>query len=271
MPELPEVETTRRGISSYILHHKVHAFKVREPRLRWPVPTALAKILPGQRIDSIKRRAKYLLLGAETGTLIIHLGMSGSLHIVAAKLAPETHDHVDIIMDNGQCLRLRDPRRFGAVLWTTQDPCQHPLLRHIGPEPLTKSFSGNYLYRASRKRRCAIKTLLMNARIVAGVGNIYANEALYHAGIRPGWAAGRLSHQDCGALAMAVKSTLKQAIRAGGTTLKDFTNSVGQPGYFGQSLQVYGRQDRPCMRCASPIKRKIIAQRASYYCPKCQS
>ncbi len=271
MPELPEVETTRRGISPYILHHKVRAFNIWESRLRWPVPAALAKILPGQRIDSIKRRAKYLLLGTETGTLIIHLGMSGSLRIVTAGLAPQAHDHVDMIMDNGQGLRLRDPRRFGAVLWTTQDPYQHPLLRHIGPEPMARAFSGDYLYSTYRKRRCAIKTLLMNAHVVAGVGNIYANEALYHAGIRPGRAAGRLSRQDCGALVTAIKSTLEQAIQAGGTTLKDFTNSAGQPGYFSQSLRVYGRQDQPCGRCGHPIKRKIISQRASYYCPKCQS
>lgn len=271
MPELPEVETTRRGISPYLLNQKIREFKVREPRLRWPVPAALAKILPGQRIDSIKRRAKYLLLGTEVGTLILHLGMSGSLRIVATGSPPEPHDHVDMIMDNGQCLRLRDPRRFGAVLWTSQDPSQHPLLKHIGPEPLTKAFSGDYLYGACRKRRCTIKMLLMNARIVAGVGNIYANEALYHAGIRPGRAAGRLSHRDCATLTRLVKSTLKQAIRAGGTTLKDFVNSAGQPGYFGQSLQVYDRQGQPCGHCGAPIKHKIIAQRASYYCPQCQS
>jgi len=269
MPELPEVETTRLGITPPLLGQKVTAVRVRNPRLRWPVAPELSRLLPGQKIESVERRAKYLLLGTTAGSVILHLGMSGSLSVVPADTPPGPWDHLDLALESGLCLRLRDPRRFGAALWTT-DPAHHALLAHLGPEPLGPDFSADYLYRACRGRRAAIKSLIMDSRVVVGVGNIYASEALFLAGIRPGRAAGRLSRRDCAALTRTIRTTLRRAIRAGGTTLRDFRQSDGQPGYFRQRLYVYGREGEPCRRCRGTIKRRVQGQRSSYYCPDCQ-
>jgi len=270
MPELPEVETTRRGIEPYVTGCMVEKMIVRERRLRWPIKKGLEQQLRGQRIINVSRRGKYLLLHTQAGTLIIHLGMSGSLRILPKDTAPLKHDHVDIVLDNQQYLRLRDPRRFGCVFWTTADPLQHDLLKNLGPEPLSDAFDADYLYTTSRKRKVAIKQFIMNSHIVVGVGNIYANEALFLAGIRPGLAAGRLSKSRCQQLVEAIKSVLHQAIQQGGTTLRDFTASDGNPGYFQLQLNVYGRGGEPCSRCGTVIKCLHQGQRATYYCPKCQ-
>lgn len=270
MPELPEVETTRRGIKPHILKQTVQQVIIRERRLRWPVDPDLERHLLGQRIVDVSRRGKYLVLATPGGSLIIHLGMSGSLRIVPWDTPAAKHDHVDILFSNHQCLRLRDPRRFGSLFWIADEPLQHPLLKDLGPEPLGTEFNGEYLYAVSRKRKIAIKLLIMNSHIVTGVGNIYANEALFLAGIRPGTAAGRLSKSRCHALADAIKAVLNSAIQQGGTTLRDFTASDGNPGYFQLQLNTYGRAGEPCPRCSTPIKCVQQGQRATYYCPQCQ-
>jgi formamidopyrimidine-DNA glycosylase len=271
MPELPEVETTRRGIKPYVSGQRIVKVIVRERRLRWPVQKGLEHQLCGQQIDKVSRRGKYLLLHTGAGTLIIHLGMSGSLRILPSDTAPQKHDHVDIVLSNQQCLRLRDPRRFGCIFWTTTDPLQHELLKHLGPEPLSEAFDADYLYTSSRKRKVAVKQLIMNSHIVVGVGNIYANEALFLAGIRPGLAAGRISKPRYQQLVNAIKTVLSNAIQQGGTTLRDFIASDGNPGYFQLQLNVYGRSGEPCPRCGAAIKSVHQGQRATYYCPKCQS
>lgn len=271
MPELPEVETTCRGIRPHILGQRVSAVRVHNKHLRWPVPAALARQLAGHLLLDVTRRAKYLLLHADNGTLILHLGMSGSLRVAHREQALEKHEHMEIILESGQCLRLRDPRRFGAALWTQQDPLRHKLLKDLGPEPLGDLFSGAYLYEKSRGRKGAVRDFLMNTRIVAGIGNIYANEALFHAGIRPQRAAGSLSRARYLQLAVAIRATLKKAIRAGGTTLRDFRNSQGQPGYFQQTLYVYGRAGEPCTTCATPVRGLRLGQRSAFLCPMCQS
>jgi formamidopyrimidine-DNA glycosylase len=270
VPELPEVETTRRGIAPHILGHCVTRVVMRQPRLRWPIPRRLVKDLPGQRIEHIERRGKYLLLHCSRGTVIIHLGMSGSLRVVDKDTPPQAHDHFDIEFDHGQVLRLRDPRRFGAVLWTTRPAQQHRLLRDLGPEPLSDAFSADYLYSRSRNRRSAIKTFIMDSKVVVGVGNIYANEALFLAGIRPTLAAGRISRPRYQRLVDAIKQVLRAAIRSGGTTLRDFTDSQGKPGYFQQQLLIYGKEGESCPQCGADIRLIRQAQRASYYCPHCQ-
>ncbi|MCI0507955.1 MAG: bifunctional DNA-formamidopyrimidine glycosylase/DNA-(apurinic or apyrimidinic site) lyase [Gammaproteobacteria bacterium] len=270
MPELPEVETTRRGIASCITNRQITDVIVRQRNLRWPVPFRLRKTLAGQTISSIQRRGKYLLLSMQSGTLLIHLGMSGSLRVVPANLPAEKHDHVDIVFDNHSVLRLRDPRRFGAMLWTQQNPLQHKLLKDLGVEPLAKDFTAEYLFNAARKRKVAIKQFIMDSHIVVGVGNIYANEALFLAGIRPTIAAKNLSLPRMQQLVTAIKLVLKDAIRSGGTTLRDFTRGDGRPGYFRQQLNVYGREGDPCKRCGTPIKLIRQGQRASYYCHRCQ-
>jgi formamidopyrimidine-DNA glycosylase len=248
----------------------VRVLVVRNRHLRWPIPTALGAQLPGQRIRAITRRAKYLLLGLDRGTLIVHLGMSGSLRVLPAATPPDTSDHVDVVLDDGNCLRLRDPRRFGALLWTTRDPKQHKLLKHIGPEPFDPACDGDYLFRATRRRTVAIRDLLLNGRIIAGIGNIYANEALFAAGIRPTHAAGRVSRARCAQLVAALRTTLAKAIDAGGTTLRDFQQADGNPGYFRQELRVYGRATLPCPHCRHPIRALALGQRRVFYCPKCQ-
>jgi len=268
MPELPEVETTRRGIAPLLLDQMVTGAVIRQPRLRWPVPE-LANRLTGQHIQAVERRAKYLLLRFVEGALIIHLGMSGSLRILPATTPPRTHDHVDLLFGD-RCLRLHDPRRFGAILWCEDDPLRHPRLRDLGPEPLSAAFDRDYLQAISRRRRVAIKNLLMDGHVVVGVGNIYASEALFRAGIHPARGCHRVSGTRLGSLVAEVKVVLQQAIERGGTTLRDFLDQSGQPGYFAQELLVYGRAGQPCRQCAATIKTCRIGQRASAYCPNCQ-
>ncbi len=270
MPELPEVETTRRGIAPYVRDQVVSQVLVRQPRLRWPVTENLARLLVGQTIDSVSRRAKYLLLGSARGTLLIHLGMSGSLRVLTKFAAPGAHDHVDLSFASGTTLRLTDPRRFGAVLWAGKEPLAHRLLRALGPEPLEAGFTKGHLYQASRGRRGPVKNFIMDGHIVVGVGNIYASEALFRAGIHPLRAAGRISRSRYDNLQRHIRDTLGAAIEAGGTTLRDFVDGDGQPGYFGQSLAVYGRAGLPCVTCAAAIRQRVIGQRASYYCASCQ-
>jgi formamidopyrimidine-DNA glycosylase len=270
MPELPEVETTRRGIAPHVTGRTVARVLVREPRLRWPVPRELIAELPGQTIAAVGRRGKYLLFKTAAGTALVHLGMSGSLRLIAAAARPDTHDHVDIVFTDGRALRLRDPRRFGSLLWTTQPPEEHPLLRDLGPEPLGEHFGGDYLFTAARGRKVAVKHFLMNSHVVVGIGNIYANEALYLAGIHPRRAAGRIGRERYHQLAAAIRRVLNEAIAAGGTTLRDFTNGVGEPGYFGTYLRVYGRGGEPCPQCQQPIREIRQGQRSTFYCPACQ-
>ena len=270
MPELPEVETTRRGLEPHLLGQQIKGVAVRHSGLRHPIPAELAQILPGQTIREVGRRGKYLLLRCDRGWLILHLGMSGSLRMLPAAAPPQKHDHFDLLLDDGQCLRLRDPRRFGAVLWTETDALRHPLLANLGVEPLTADFSGDFLHQALRGRSAAIKLALMDGRLVVGVGNIYANEALFRAGIRPTTSVGRLSAARCARLAEAVKETLQLAIAAGGSTLRDFVDSDGKPGYFQQQYLVYGRTGLPCLRCGTPIRQLRQGQRSTFYCPRCQ-
>ena len=270
MPELPEVETTRRGIEPHIHHRVVTDIIVRQRSLRWPVPTQLKQHICNQEIKRVDRRGKYLLLRLDKGTVIIHLGMSGSLRICAANTPVEKHDHIDIIFDNHNILRLRDPRRFGAVLWTTKDPAKHKLLSSLGPEPLQDSFNGEYLFEQTRKRSAAIKSVIMNSHIVVGVGNIYACESLFLAGINPKRKAGSLSQERCEKLATAIKQVLSESIRQGGTTLRDFTRENGEPGYFAQKLFVYGRTGEQCISCGGSIKQVKQQQRSTFYCTQCQ-
>ena len=275
MPELPEVETTRRGIAPHLVGQTIASVIIRNPRLRWPIPAELAEILPGLNIQTVARRAKYLLLNCGTGTLIVHLGMSGSLRILSEKPthlmeSPQKHDHFDLILNDKTILRLRDPRRFGAVLWHTGDCLLHPLLKNLGPEPLTADFNAQQLYEITRGRRVAIKDMLMNSHMVVGVGNIYANEALFHAGINPQNTAGNISIARYERLVLAVKQTLQQAIEAGGSSLRDFVHSDGNPGYFQQQYWVYGRGNQSCKKCNHLIKQIKQGQRSSFYCPHCQ-
>ncbi|MHB8404882.1 MAG: bifunctional DNA-formamidopyrimidine glycosylase/DNA-(apurinic or apyrimidinic site) lyase [Gammaproteobacteria bacterium] len=270
MPELPEVETARRGIEPHLLNRTVSTVVVRDKRLRWPVPRALIETLPGQRINSVTRRGKYLLLHTPAGTALLHLGMSGSLRVLPADTPAEKHDHLDIVLDSGRALRLRDPRRFGTLLWTTSDPGGHKLLRMLGPEPLGDDFDGDYLFAKARRRKVAIKNFIMNGHIVVGVGNIYASEALFLARINPQRTAGKISRERYQALAKAIRKVLNAAIKAGGTTLRDFSRADGEPGYFRQHLRVYGRAGKPCKRCGTTIAARVTGQRSTYYCPGCQ-
>ncbi len=269
MPELPEVETTKRGIAPYLLDQVVVQVVVRNPSLRWPIPMDLPTILAGQSIQTVLRRAKYLLLGFESGTLILHLGMSGSLRIQSTEL-PQKHDHFDLVLNSGKILRLRDPRRFGAVLWYTGNIHVHPLLVHLGVEPLTEAFNAESFYRETRGKRASIKETLMNNKIVVGVGNIYANEALFQAGVNPKITAGRISLVRYEKLVQAVKEILQKAIEAGGSSLRDFVNSNGEPGYFQQQYWVYGRSGKDCRKCNGLIKQFKQGQRSSFYCSHCQ-
>lgn len=270
MPELPEVETTRRGIEPYILGKRFSNIIIREHRLRWPVNYDLATELTGLAIQSIARRAKYLLIRTEKGTLIIHLGMSGSLQITPSDKPVDKHDHVDFVFSDDTTLRFNDTRRFGAILWTTEQVEKHPLIKYLGPEPLSNVFTGEQLYRLSRKRKLPVKSFIMDNHVVVGVGNIYANEALFKAGIHPKRQAGRISLSRYKTLALCIKTVLKQAIEQGGTTLRDFVNESGKPGYFQQSLSVYGHTGELCTHCSEIIKQIRIGQRSSYFCPACQ-
>jgi len=243
---------------------------VRDRRLRWPIDAKIESAIRGRLVRRVERRAKYLLIGSDAGTLLVHLGMSGSLRIVSSDVPPRPHDHWDLVIDSGKVLRFHDPRRFGSLHWIEGDPLKHPLLAKLGPEPLSADFDAEYLYRATRKRSVAIKLLLMNSQVVVGVGNIYANEALFRAGIAPRRAAGRLTRTQAQALVHAIKSVLKEAIKIGGTTLRDYVNAAGTPGYFKQKLFVYERAKQPCRVCKTPIKQVAQGQRSTYWCATCQ-
>ena len=276
MPELPEVEVTRLGIAPYLEGRSIEQIVIRNPRLRWPIPDNLPSILPRVTIQSVSRRAKFLLFDCCIGTLLIHLGMSGSLRILQGKKKasvdlPEKHDHFDTVLHDQTVLRLRDPRRFGAVLWHEGDDIfQHPLLRNLGPEPLTENFNASYLLRQTRGSRVNIKQTLMNNQIVVGVGNIYANEALFLAGINPKIAAGRIGLKRYEKLVGTIKTLLKQAIAAGGSSLRNFVNSNGNKGYFQYQYWVYARGNQSCKKCAHVIKQIKQGQRSSFYCAECQ-
>lgn len=268
MPELPEVETTKRGITPWLLNQRIEKITVRQPKLRWPVEEAI-QTLAGQRINSIERRAKYILIETNQGTAIWHLGMSGSLRLVEAGTAPEKHDHIDWLLSNGKVLRYHDPRRFGALLYVEPNS-ESSHLSHLGPEPLSDEFNLNYLHQRSRNKTQAIKTFIMDNKTVVGVGNIYANESLFKAGIRPQTAAGKVSKARYERLITEIKHVLAAAIEQGGTTLRDFVGGDGKPGYFAQQLTVYGRGGLPCLVCKSTLQELRLGQRSSVFCPKCQ-
>ena len=269
MPELPEVETTRRGLAPHLIGRRVLGATLRRPDLRWPIAREIAAELPGQRIAAVTRRAKYLLVEAETGSALLHLGMSGSLRVLPNTTVPGIHDHVDIALDSGKVLRFNDPRRFGCLLWQPAGTV-HELLAKLGPEPLAGDFDGDHLWRLSRGRSAPVKNFLMDQSIVVGVGNIYAAEALFKAGITPQRAAGRVSRARYAALAEAVKQILAHAIARGGTTLRDFLAPDGAPGYFEQELLVYGRAGERCKACKTPLRSGVLGQRATVWCPRCQ-
>ena len=270
MPELPEVETTRRGIAP-MLHNRVpRQVVVRQVKLRWPVPVTALQGWCGAPIEQVWRRGKWLGLSSDNGHVLIHLGMSGCLRIVPADCPVQAHDHVDVVLDHGKVLRYTDPRRFGAWLFTATDPLHHPRLRHLGPEPLSAAFTSEWLARQCSRSRRAIKALIMDSRVVVGVGNIYATEALFRAGIHPARGANTLSKRAVSRLVAEIQAVLAAAIEQGGTTLQDFTRPDGRPGYFAQALQVYGRAGQPCPRCGTLLHQQQIAQRSSVFCPVCQ-
>jgi formamidopyrimidine-DNA glycosylase len=270
MPELPEVETTLKGIKPFVLQQQITSVVIRHHGLRWPVPADLAGVLAGQTVQQLTRRGKYLLFQTERGNLLLHLGMSGSLRILTQFAPAKKHDHLDISLANGIILRLTDPRRFGAVLWTEDDVSLHPLIAHLGPEPLETSFTGDYLWKKSRHRKVSVKTFLMDSKIVVGVGNIYAAESLFAARLNPKKAAGKISLRDYKILCLSVKKILRQAIKKGGTTLKDFVGSDGKKGYFSINLKVYGRGGKKCLVCDTTLKENRLGQRSTVYCPRCQ-
>jgi formamidopyrimidine-DNA glycosylase len=270
MPELPEVETSRRGIAPYIEGQRIAKVVIRERRLRWPVDPNVDRRLTGATIDSVGRRAKYLLLNTGSGSAIIHLGMSGSVFVVEHGTPAGIHEHFDLELGSGKVLRFRDPRRFGSLHWA-ENPAQHWLIENLGPEPLGDFFDGEYLWRKSRGRRVAVKQFIMNANIVVGVGNIYASESLFLARINPKRAAGRISRERYDALAGAIRRVLEKAIKAGGTTLRDFYGGDGEPGYFRHELAVYDREDEPCVSCGAPVAAIAQGQRRTYYCKRCQT
>jgi len=269
MPELPEVETTLRGITPHLQNHQIESVKVTQPQLRWPV-SAEFYTLTQLPVLSLRRRAKYIIINTAAGHIIIHLGMSGSLRIVDQNEPRRKHDHVEFILSSGRLMRYHDPRRFGAVLWTADRVEEHVLINKLGPEPLDVQFDSEHLHRATRNRKTAIKNLIMDSHVVVGVGNIYASEALFLAGVRPGMAAGRITRAQSSSIARTIKQVLTAAIEQGGTTLRDFVNSDGVPGYFQQTLNVYGRAGEPCRSCNALIKTKTIGQRSTFYCPNCQ-
>lgn len=270
MPELPEVEATRRGIERAAAGQRIRELRIYDARLRWPVDRAIPSLIAGQTLAAVARRAKYLLLVLERGALILHLGMSGSLRVLPADTPLRKHDRFDLILDNGTTLRFNDPRRFGSLHFTLEDPARHRLLQHLAPEPFAAEFDAAYLRRITQRRRAAIKQVLMNSRLVTGVGNIYASEALFRARIHPRRRAARLSQRDCAQLVRAVRAALAAAIRAGGTTLRDYVGTDGNPGAFRRKLYVYERDGQPCRRCGTLIRRITQGQRSSYFCPHCQ-
>ena len=270
MPELPEVETTRLGLTPHLEGKRIRTAVVRNRHLRWPVPRALPELVAGRRIERLVRRSKYLLVDCGGAWLILHLGMSGSLRVVPADTPAGAHDHVDLVLETGSALRLHDPRRFGAVLWEPGEPTRHKLLQGLAPEPLETAFSPRWLFERTRGRKAAIKTVLMDNRLVCGVGNIYANESLFRAGIHPARAAGRISQARYVKLVDEIRATLSAAIEAGGSSLRDFVRADGSPGHFQQHYLVYGRQGERCGRCGHTIKSTRIGQRSAFYCPHCQ-
>ena len=270
MPELPEVEVSRMGIAPHIEGHKIERVNVHDTRLRWPVPDQVHHV-EGSRLLRVVRRAKYLLLETEQGTLILHLGMSGKLRVVPIETPRVKHDHIEIEFATGQCLRLNDPRRFGALLFTETNADEHKLLAMLGPEPLTDEFNADYLFERSRNKKQPIKTFIMDNHQVVGVGNIYASEALFLAGIRPQKRAGNISRKQYDLLAFSIKELLQNSIDKGGTTIKDFVGSDNKPGYFKNELMVYGRTGKACKKCSSHLKEIRLSQRSSVYCPKCQA
>ncbi len=270
MPELPEVETTRRGLQPHVARRRIVALTVHEPRLRWRVPDDLPARLAGQRITGTGRRAKYLLIRLQSGTLLVHLGMSGTLRVLPAGTPRTAHDHYDLLLDSGKVLRFNDPRRFGSLHYTSGDPRRHPLLARLAPEPFGPQFDAEYLWRITRGRRAAIKQVLMNSRLVVGVGNIYASESLFRSRIRPRRRAQTLSPEEAKRLVRAVRAVLSMAIRVGGTTLRDYVGADGQPGYFRQKLYVYERAGEACRVCGTIVRRLTQQGRSTYYCPSCQ-
>lgn len=271
MPELPEVETTRRGISPHLTGQTLLSIHIREHRLRWPVPSELPRLVEGQQLASINRRGKYLLFCFDNkATLLWHLGMSGSMRIITNQEPPSKHDHIDLQFENRNLLRFHDPRRFGSLLYTLESPAAHPLLQHLGPEPLSPEFDAEYLYQRSRGRTQALKTFIMDSRTVVGVGNIYANESLFLASLHPLKAASRLTRPACSRLVATIQSTLANAIAQGGTTLRDFVGGDGKPGYFAQQLAVYGKAGKPCPKCGKQLTERRLAQRTTVYCTVCQ-
>jgi formamidopyrimidine-DNA glycosylase len=270
MPELPEVETTRRGIEPLVVNKTVKRVEIHNAALRWPVPGELLELLPGQQVRSVGRRSKYLLFNFERGTLIVHLGMTGHLRLTSHDAERRKHDHVEIVFADGTAMRFNDSRRFGAMLWSAADPLRHQRLKNLGPEPFSPGFNPTYLHRLSRGRKVAVKPFLMNARVVVGVGNIYASEALFRAGIAPTCPAGKVGKAAFERLVKSVREILKDAIASGGTTFRDFSDSQGRPGYFRQELCVYGRAGEVCTVCRTPIKQIRLGQRSTYFCPCCQ-
>ena len=271
MPELPEVETTRRGLEPVLRGRRIVAVRVTERRLRWRLPASFEAELAGRRIRTVGRRAKYLLIGTDDGTLIVHLGMSGNLRVLTGAAPRLPHDHVEIELDSGRCVRFNDPRRFGSMHFVRGNPEEHALLRRLAPEPLAAVFDAAYLWTGTRGRRVAIKQLIMNSSIVVGVGNIYASEALFRARVSPRRAAGRLTRAEVGRLVLAIKRVLAAAIKVGGTTLRDYVDTDGSPGYFRQKLFVYERAGSPCRVCRTPVRQAVQGQRSTYWCPSCQS
>ena len=269
MPELPEVEVCRLGISPHIVNQQVSQVVVRNASLRWPIPDTVHAVT-GQKVLNVERRSKYLLLRFTTGTLLIHLGMSGTIRVIEAATPVAKHDHFDLVFSHGKALRLNDPRRFGAVLWFADHHDEQGLLSKLGPEPLGDDFNYGYLFEKSKNRKVPIKTFLMNNHVVVGVGNIYANEALFKAGILPIAKAGDIDEQRYNKLTDIIKEVLSAAIKQGGTTLKDFTQADGRPGYFAQSLMVYGRAGLPCISCKTELLEVRQSNRSSVYCPSCQ-
>ncbi|MGQ3888413.1 bifunctional DNA-formamidopyrimidine glycosylase/DNA-(apurinic or apyrimidinic site) lyase [Legionella sp. CNM-1927-20] len=269
MPELPEVETTRLAISPYLINQIIKQVAIRNSQLRLPVSTELQKVCPGQKIEAVHRRAKYLILILSKGYILIHLGMSGHLRLVTASTLPDKHDHIELTLKNGVVIRYYDPRRFGLWLYLTEDPAGHKLLSHLGPEPLTDDFNANYLFKNSQGKKQSIKSFLMDNQIVVGIGNIYATESLFLTGIHPSKPAGMLTIEQLTKLVNSIKRVLQQAICYGGTTLRDFY-SLGNPGYFINQLKVYGRKGQACFECSTIIEGLKIAGRTSTYCPKCQ-
>jgi formamidopyrimidine-DNA glycosylase len=279
MPELPEVETIRRGIEPHVVGRRIERVVVRDRRLRWPIIRGFERKLTGRTIRAVQRRGKYLLLdlgappaqaGAGHDRVILHMGMTGNLGLVEPARPVRKHDHLDLVLSGERLLRFHDPRRFGAALWWPASQPTHMLLQHMGPEPFADEFNANDLFELSRGRSAPVKNFLMDGRVVVGVGNIYAVEALFRARIRPMRPAGRVTRAEYARLVQSVREVLEAAIAAGGTTFRDFLDSEGEPGYFVQKLFVYGRARQPCRRCKTPIKRVVIGQRSSYYCPRCQ-